>query len=457
MPDWLSGLSVFTPAAWWALLTLAIPVLIHLFSRSRGRLVHIGHIDLVRRAQKLRVTEIKLTQWLLLLLRLGIFALAAMILAGLATTGMYSSKAPTLYVTPAWLYTSSKEDIDTLLGDAEQAPGSRVYLLQPGFPQANREQLNTGRQQNLAWTGEFADVWALLSERLSLEQHRGKVTVYATDYMLQFGTRRPELPRDIEWRVRHSQQPPPADKKAIRVLIIHDADRASDAALISGVLSILKEHRLPQLIWETMNSDQLGETTVNTDWLIHLGADRLSTAQIEKLNFPMVILADASGADASGVNSESTSQFVSLPFYPFTTFRLDRLNRIGSDGTGEHTTENEKVLLKSPDGNPLLQESQHGRTRLLKFNSRFNPKWSSLTQQVEFPELLLQLLTGSGQDALRFTDARINAANLPAKQELHASDIPLPRRSLQGLLAILLVILWVSERWLSERNSRERR
>ena len=452
MPDGLSGLSVVTPAAWWALLTLAIPVLIHLFSRSRGRLVRIGHIDLIRQARKLRVTEIKLTQWLLLLIRLGIFALAAMILAGLATTGANSSEAPTIYVTPAWLQTSSEEDIDSLLDRTGQTSGSRVYLLQPGFPRAHREQLSIGRQRKLAGVGEFADVWALLSERLSLEQHRGTVEVYATDYMLQFGTRKPDLSHDIEWRVRHPQQKPRADKKAIRVLIVHDADRTADAALISSVLAILKEHRLPELIWETKSSDHPVEATVNADWLIHLGVERLSAAQIEEFNFPAVIL-----TDASGLSTENTSQFVSLPFYPFTTFRLDRFSRGGPGDADEHTTDNGKVLLKGPDGSPLLRESHHGRTRLLQFNSRFNPNWSSLTQQAEFPELLLQLLSGSGQDALRYTDARINAANLPAKRDLSVADIPLPRRSLQGLLTILLILLWVSERWLSERNTRGKR
>lgn len=452
MSGGISGLSVISPAAWWALLALGIPVLIHLFSRSRGRLVRIGHIDLVRQARKLRVTEVKLTQWLLLLLRLGIFTLAAMILAGLATAGLDSSKAPTIYVTPAWLQTSSEDDIDALLAGAEQTAGSRVFLLQPGFPQADGERLNTGRQQSLAGAGDFVDVWALLSERLSLEQHRGRVMVYATDHMLQFGARKPSLPHDVDWRLGHSKQVPMADKKSIRVLISHDADRTADAALISAVLAILKEHRLPELLWESRNSVQPRETPVDTDWFIHLGAERISKTQIEKFNFPAVIL-----ADASGFTTESSSQFVRLPFYPFTVFRLDRFNRLGPDAVGEYMTGDEKVLLASPDGDPLLLESHHGGTRLLQFNSRFDPGWNSLTQQAEFPELLLQLLSGSAQDALRFTDARINVANLPAKRDLSTSDVPLPRRSLQSLLAMLLALLWVSERWLSERNSREKR
>lgn len=452
MPDGLSGLSVITPAALWALLTLCIPFLIHLFSRSRGRLVRIGHIDLVRQARRVRVTEVKLTQLLLLLLRLGIFVLAALILAGLATTGVSSSKAPTTYVTPSWLQTSSEEDIDMLMEHAEQVPESRVYLLQAGFPQADRGKLESLRQQNLVGPEEFSDVWALLSERLSREQHRGKVMVYATDYMLQFGARKPSLPRDVEWHVSHSPQTPGTDGRATRVLILHDAERKADAELISSVLTTLKKHRLPELIWDIKNSGHPDAATHDIDWVIHLGVEQLSTDQIEEFNYPAVIL-----ADAGRLAPESTSQFVNLPFYPFTTFRLDRFTRVNPEEGNERTAANDNVLLDGPDGSPLLQQFQYGKSRFLQFNSRFNTNWNSLTQQAEFPELLLQLLTGNTQAALRFSDARVDTTNLASSRDSSLSDIPLPRRSLQGLLAMLLVLLWVSERWLSERNSRENR
>ena len=78
---------------------------------------------------------------------------------------------------------------------------------------------------------------------------------------------------------------------------------------------------------------------------------------------------------------------------------------------------NTNVLLTSSDGSPLLQESQFGQTRLMQFNSRFNPAWNSLTLQPEFPELLLQLLSGNTRETLRFSDARINTVNLPGKTD----------------------------------------
>ena len=452
MPAGLSGLSVLTPAAWWALLTLAIPLLIHLFSRSRGRLVRIGHIDLIRKARQMQVTELNLTQWLLLLMRLAVFALASLILVGLATKGLDSSDTPTIYVTPGWLHSSNREGIDSLLSDADLESGGRMTLLQPRFPAVDREQLISGRQQSLTGAADFTNVWALLSERLSLENHRGPVIVYATDYMLQYGNRRPALPRDVEWRVSQPGQPLRNDNEAPRVLITHDADRAADAELIISVLAVLKEHRLPGLLWERMESSRAGEASVEPDWLIHLGSDTLNATQIEALGWPSVAL-----TDAGGDNAEDTSQFVNLPFYPFTNFRVDRLTRHTSDDPQDPVMARANVLMTSSDGSPLLQVLQFGPTRLIQFNSRLNPGWNSLTRQPEFPELLLQLLSGNTRETLRFSDARIDTANLPGKTNEPASDIPLPHRSLQGFLAILLALVWVSERWLSERVSRDNR
>lgn len=445
MPGMLSGLSVVTPAAWWALLALGIPLLIHLFNRSRGRLVHTGHIDLIKAARKSQVTEVKLTRWLLLLLRLGIFTLAALILAGLATAGLQSSDAPTIYLTSNWLKTSDPQDINTVLSAAGQTPGSRVFLLQPGFPQADVELLKTGGQNLLADAGDSGSIWSLLSERLSLENHDGKVTVYATDHMLQFGAHKPALPRDVDWRISHPQQAPVVDHRSIRAMIVFEPDRAADASLLGSVLSTLKEHRLPGLLWESVAADRFAETPGNIDWLIRLGNETLDPATIAETKLPSVILTDASGG-----GSEKTSQFVSLPFYPFTTFRLERFTRHTAEEYG-------RVLLGTEDGSPLLRESHFGHARWVQFNSRLNPQWNSLTQQAEFPELLLQLMSDPGRETQRFSDARISPANLQTRRGTSAMDIPLPHRSLQRFLTILLVILWASERGLSERNTREKR
>ncbi len=450
MPSPLSGLSVLIPSAGWALLTLLIPILIHLFNRSRGRLVHIGHIDLVRQAQKLRVTEVKLAQLLLLSLRLAIFTVAVLILAGLARPGLVSSTEATVYVTPGWLATSETEDFKKLLKDAEKEPGTRVFVLQQDFPRLDQQWFENFRKTSPLSAEDIRNVWPLLAERLSIERHGGAVKVYATDYTLQYGSRKPELPRQVSWYLSHPQSPPVLDTTPIHAMIAHDPDRASEATLLSSVLAILKEHRLPGLSWEVSDASQMSERHLNADWLILLSDTGISAAQLAMMPASAVVLMDA--GDGSVASSE---QFVDLPFYPFSTFRLNRYTITGRHEKAKDPDFDWQVMLTTAEGQPLFEQSRYGSIRQLRYNSRFAPGWSTITQQVEFPELFMSLMLNDSMQALRFANARVNPSQLQSGTGKTGSDIPLPRRSLQGLLALFLVLLWVTERWLSERKSRE--
>lgn len=452
MPSMLSGLSVLTPAAWWALSALAIPLLIHLFSRSRGRLVPIGHIDLIRQARRAKVTELRLTQWLLLMLRLGIFTLAALILAGLATTGHENSADPAVYLTSGWVQSAGAEEKEAVFKDADAQPATRLFLLQPGFPKVDRSTLDTLARTTAPGADGTGNTWALLAERLSLARHDGPVTVYATDLLMQFGRDKPALPVEISWRTSHppaAAAPGPVD---IRALIAYDRDRAADARLIEAALAALKAQRLPGLLWESIELDQSAAIPSGVDWLIRLGNGEPDITAIDRTGPPLVIF-----SDAIDTGDDVPEQVLNLPFYPFSQFRVNRLGHAAVMAPGQGAPAEWRILIGANELAPVLQESRAGRVRVLQFNSRFDPGWSSLALQAEFPELLLQLLLEPGHDFQRFTDARIDPAGLSGVAPAAVSETVLPRRSLQKLLVMLLVIFWITERWLSERRPREGR
>jgi hypothetical protein len=440
MPFSLTGLSVFTPAALWSLLALAIPVLIHLFNRSRGRLVRIGHIDLVRQARKLRVTEVKLAQWLLLLLRLAIFALAALILAGLAQPGLEDSDTASAYVTPAWVRTATPAMLDDLIDAGKQ--DSRVFVLQPGYARLDKEAADAIRQSPVD-DSNISNIWPLLADRLSLEHHGGEVNVYATDYLQQFGMTRPDLPRDVSWNIIQAEVSLTPVNQPSRAVIAYDLERQHEAEIINAALASLKAHRIPALTWQLIEFSRITQEQLNADWLILLSENELTTDQQTAIKPGTTVLLDATGKVSAG-----KVEHLSLPFYPFSTFRLNGL----APAPGESHS-----LLATADGRPVLQQSGSKAVRTVQFNSRFNPQWSSVTQQAEFPQILLQLMLSPQQQTQTFADARINTQSMYLATEGDIADIPLPRRSLQSLLAMLLAMLWITERWLSERKKRELR
>lgn len=449
MPLSGSDLSFIQPAALWAMAALAIPILIHLFNRSRGRLVHIGHINLIKKARKLKVTELKLAQWLLLLLRIALLVLAALLLAGLARPGLQSSSLDTAYVTPAWLTTGSPPQIADLLQRYSDPQASRIFILQDGYPlltQATASELRAGK---IADAG-VSNIWPLLADRLSVQQHLGEVEVYAVDLLSQFGAARPILPRSIKWNLSH---PPAADFAShadTRVTIGFDPQHQPDAEIIRAALLSLKAHRLPGLNWEMLPIDKLRPAQLRSDWLILLSDHGLSEEQFAQLTTPVTILSDAKTGTSDAGNTYAVAnqfEYLRLPYYPFTQFRSS-LTCEGKDDLYS--------VLSNNAGQPVIQTGQHGKARLVEFNSRFGLRWSSIAAQATFPDLLLQLMQSDKQRQQSFADARVLAEQLQvAGEPATVSPTPLPRRSLQQLLAALMVLLWLLERWLSERSRRE--
>ena len=120
---------LLSPAGLFGLLAIAIPVVIHLISRGRGRRVLIGNIELVRAARQSRVTALRLTEWLLLLLRVVIVVVAALLLARLALQGTGTADAGASYVTPGWLRSATESERAELLS---LEPTARVLTADRG-------------------------------------------------------------------------------------------------------------------------------------------------------------------------------------------------------------------------------------------------------------------------------------------------------------------------------------
>ncbi len=240
---------LLAPAGLLGLLALAIPVAIHLISRGRGRRVAIGNIELVRAARQTRVTSLRLTQWLLLLLRVLIVIMAALLLARLALQGMGSVDADASYVTPGWLRSAT---------EAERAELPDARVLTAGYPlAAGYEPGDPGY-----------DVWPLLAEQLSTLRHAAKVDVYTEASIAAFGHHRPRLPNEVSWHFANAS----AETEALesRGLVIHGPERADDARRLELALAALQRHRVPRLQWQACLVDDATCTSQPRDWVMWL-------------------------------------------------------------------------------------------------------------------------------------------------------------------------------------------
>jgi len=269
---------LLAPAGLFGLLAIAIPVAIHLISRGRGRRVLIGNIELVRTARQARVTALRLTQWLLLLLRVAIIIVATLLLARLALQGIASADADVSYVTPGWLRAATDAERAELL-----SPAARV--LTAGYPVAN------GYEPGIA--DPDYDVWPLLADRLSTLRHAGTVDVYTEPSIAAFGLHRPRLPNEVSWHLATAAAE--TDALESRGLVIHNPDRAEDVRRLEFALAALKRHRVPRLQWNTCLEDDATCRSGPRDWVMWLAdaepPNDIDSARLYRPQGPAWILA----------------------------------------------------------------------------------------------------------------------------------------------------------------------
>ena len=416
----MNGLTLLAPAGLFALAALAVPLLIHLFSRSRGKRVLVGNIALYRQAQRQRVTQLKLVQWLLLLLRLLLLALAALLLAGLARKGLETLPGNTAYVTPSWL-TNTADPAEVL------APFDNAFVLGP----------DTDSVTNLKSTGP-GDPWTQLAERLASTRHAGEVDVFALGADGQFPDQPPALGDAVQWHL----EPGPADPAPVAVLtilLVHAPGREADATELRVALEALAAHREVPLMIERGTTEQpprLPERDDHRRIMIWLGDQPAPRSLIDAWGAG-TWLEDRRPSLDSLFNESRLPRFPQLEF----SARPDvERNALPDDVT---------ILWWTRDGRPLLRQTERGQTRHLVFEDRFGQ--GGLTAQAAFPEALLRLMLGEAEWQASLAHAPADPTEVFSRQR---ADDDGPSRPLGPWLALAIALTFMLERWLSERRPR---
>ena len=247
MGSWL-----FQSPAWLAagLAALAVPLLIHFISRSRGVRIPFGNIRLVRSARRRLVHELRLTQLLLMMLRLSLVAISALILGGLANPGTAQQDGEVAYLTPQWLNQAKPGELASLV----QA-GKSVFVLTPGFPvpEPGDDDEPVGDD----------DIWPLLAERLSTVNHTGNVHVYSAGWREEFGRLQPPLPTPITWHFAEPSSKQPVAWPLEILLVQHQPpDERADA--VNQALQLIQQYRLPGLTWQSsIDPDEVPAETLD--------------------------------------------------------------------------------------------------------------------------------------------------------------------------------------------------
>ena len=178
------------PAYLWALLGLAVPVAIHLWSRKEGRTIKIGSIELLREKDPKRSSSISPNEFWLLLLRMLAITLLVFILAEPRLTAKTESSPITYLVEPSLL---SQEDVVAILDTLDP---EAVRLLQPGFPKYQNE--------NLKEVVKTPHYWQLAAEMDVLKTD--SIVVFTRALVSGLKGKRPPINQNINWVIINPEE-----------------------------------------------------------------------------------------------------------------------------------------------------------------------------------------------------------------------------------------------------------
>lgn len=233
---------------WW-LLTLTIPIAIHLLSKHRGKIVPFAHIALIKVKNAPQLNQARLTQWLLLILRLLILLVACAILAKLFWNKNTDTSTDLVLVSNDWLAESSDAEKQQLYEDLNSSKISSMLLIDGLNQSLSQRKLESKALLTFKTDSESLptkptniqplNIWANLATIASAFQSDQKIQVYSTNRLNQFSGQKVAITNPIEWHVKSLPNTLPETKLTASLTIVSDANHQQQLLYIRGALDAL--------------------------------------------------------------------------------------------------------------------------------------------------------------------------------------------------------------------------
>ncbi|WP_444996823.1 BatA domain-containing protein [Aliikangiella sp. IMCC44359] len=432
--------SLLMPVALLTLFSLLIPVLIHLLNRTKGRIVLIGNIELIKQAKKIKITEIKFSKILLLIIRLLILIALALIMSQLVTY-IYSSKSDEqrVYIMPEWVEFSSDEEILTMLGQHKKA---KLYWLTKKIPQIKRENITAFKQSyhSLSKKEQYFQIDTLLAELDNQPQVGIKNVIYATNRLNHYALSKQLRNHHYLWHIKeltHKDINSYSNYlKPNKVLILYETNRTKDLNYLKVAFNYLNSVHKQQWQLDILKIDSSLKNKVKESHaknIFWLSSDSVIPEILMLVHKGAFLIEDSQGNQLIRKASSFRSANHTVNIFIKTQLAVSELS---------------ETIYRDNNNEIVLSKKNYGLGIHYYFSSRFNPVWNNWLEQVSFPVEIADLLLNRPLN---------NMSKVVSQQELSVppSTIPITKyeHRLEKILLIILCLLWFIERLLVEQQA----
>jgi len=446
MVSYLPLFAVQNPWAFFALLALAVPVVLHLLSNSPAKLIKFANIALITARAPKNIRQIRLSEFWLLILRLLLLIVSILLLANIIVAKPLINQAEVYLLSADWLNQSDINERQQLLNSSVNKP---VYLLARHTELISAEQiLNWPQQRTVITHSQPAQQDNILlhleifSQLLTPETNiKLLLTDRASQYQVHAANKPLTLANPIDWQIKHLDVNPSKQyPNVMQVVIIYDQDRLSELTYFQQALSLIKQHLAPKLVIDSFinhdlkNSD-LYQQVMQTqpDWLFYLSAQTLDNAMVNAITSGANVFVDAEQVAVNlmttatvSINKNSSELLPADATFYRRALPVDIAEQVSHFGISkaaetlwqfsEPSGETLPMLTKSSfsyrpealensvaENPPVFNTGQGSRDKakragaLYQLYSRFSPSWSNLLVTKQAPILLQNLLFSSWQ------------------------------------------------------------
>ena len=206
-----------SPLAMLGLLTLLIPLGIHLLSKARPRVVAFAHIAFITVSTSPVLRQLRLTQFMLLGIRMLMLLVATLILAQLYWQNVNLQVNSHILLTEDWLNHATDIEKQTLI---EQVKGSDLVLINSNNRNINTAELaqwSTNSQQT-----PVLNLWSKVADYTAQLTADSSITVYTTNRLKHFIGSKVPLPRRVQWQVKTIPIETVVQEYLVNIKVIYD-------------------------------------------------------------------------------------------------------------------------------------------------------------------------------------------------------------------------------------------
>ncbi|MXV17210.1 BatA domain-containing protein [Hufsiella ginkgonis] len=431
-------LQLLNPIWLFSLLTLAVPVVIHLWNIKQGKTLKIGSIALLGESSRQNAKSLQLSDLLLLILR-------CLLLAGLALLlcqPVWRDEKPV--ASRGWVlieqagaretYHHFKKSIDSLVN-----AGHELHYFGPGFRKAKLDEINADTLPASADSARLS-YWALLHLLESKLPPRKPVTLFTVNQARRISGKRPSVSFPVTWRTyipadstvtwlqdafltssdsvivtlgkstpaantfKNYTIRPTGDHPLFGYSIINGQPliilkgknaRVADSILVDTAATHIEidSHRYPQdgpyvraaieaiksytgrkIIYSRANN--------KTDWVFFLSDIPNENHRSNKTN--VLLYSGGDGSPAGTTTGSLNSEVITAAHHE----KIALLKRTPANDPGNK----DEVIWKDGAGDPLLVKTNTENTTYYQFYSHFNPAWNDLVWSSSFPMILMDLM-----------------------------------------------------------------